>query len=72
MFTEEPIGERGEFQVSSPDSDDRLAERDDSVGAVDRVRDLGASHFHVQVDDGVKKVATLGRYSSPSRTLFCP
>ncbi|KAG8939792.1 hypothetical protein FRC00_013532, partial [Tulasnella sp. 408] len=39
MFAEERLGERGEYEVSSPVSDDRLDERDDSAGAVDGVKE---------------------------------
>ncbi|KAG8941624.1 hypothetical protein FRC04_004144, partial [Tulasnella sp. 424] len=38
-FTEEPIGERGEYEATSPVSDDRLDERDDSVRAVGGVKE---------------------------------
>ncbi|KIO25824.1 hypothetical protein M407DRAFT_24879, partial [Tulasnella calospora MUT 4182] len=39
MLAEERIGERGEYEVTSPISDDRLDERDDSRGAVDGVKE---------------------------------
>ncbi|KIO17839.1 hypothetical protein M407DRAFT_32479 [Tulasnella calospora MUT 4182] len=39
MFAEERIGERGEYEVTSPISDDWLDERDDSRGAVDGVKE---------------------------------
>lgn len=39
MFAEERLGERGEYEVWSPVSDDRLDERDDLAGAVDSVKE---------------------------------
>ncbi|KAG8940055.1 hypothetical protein FRC04_005659 [Tulasnella sp. 424] len=70
LFTEEPIGEAGEFQVSSPDSDDRLDERDDSVGIVDRVWMIrGVNGVEIRMTMRLQVLET--NSSSPEAALLC-
>lgn len=75
MFAEERLGERGEYEVSSPVSDDRLAERDDCGGCcgwcegIDLATREGSqgSNSCVQVDDRMMKAVIMGRSTSPIR-----